>query len=208
MANLRNKRKFAAVLRGTPEITRNSQSRNTLDPEMAQEYVSQVSEVIEGRVTKKFSKGFSRTESRILGALSKLDEFLLNPQVLTISVAVPGISKKNNSRNWEPNGVCSPNDPCPEVMISSNQLGKLNNSEVEDYPHSCGAYCLDFSSFMRKSTARMPLTISHFFNVRKISTEKFFCREESENVENVSVKPSKLTSISIMRIQTCKISPS
>ena len=45
---------------------------------MAQEYVSQVSEEIDGRVTKKLSKEFIRTEAPILGALSKLDEFLLN----------------------------------------------------------------------------------------------------------------------------------
>ena len=79
MATLRNKKKLAAVSRETPENTRNSQSQNTLDPEMAQEYISQVSEEIEGRVTKKLSKEFSRTESRNLGPLSKLDEFLLNP---------------------------------------------------------------------------------------------------------------------------------
>ena len=44
MATLRNKRKLAAVSRETPENTRNSQSQNTLDPEIAQEYISQISE--------------------------------------------------------------------------------------------------------------------------------------------------------------------
>ena len=48
---------------------------------MAQEYIPQVSEEIQGRVTTKLSKEFSRTESGFLGALSKLHEFLLNPQV-------------------------------------------------------------------------------------------------------------------------------
>ena len=38
--------------------------------------------------TKKLSQEFSRTESRILGALSKLDEFLLNPQTRTLSGTV------------------------------------------------------------------------------------------------------------------------
>ena len=59
MATMRNKRKLAAVLRETPENTRNSQSQNTLDLEMAQKYISQVSEEIEGRVTKKNSAGRS-----------------------------------------------------------------------------------------------------------------------------------------------------
>ena len=89
MATLRNKRKLAAVSRETPESTRNERAPNVLDPELTQDYISQVSEEIEGRVTKKLSKEFSRTESRILGALSKLDEFLLNPQVRTCSVVAP-----------------------------------------------------------------------------------------------------------------------
>ena len=56
MATLKDKRKLAAVLRDSPENTRSSQSQNTLDPGMAQEYISQVSEEIEGRVTKKTLK--------------------------------------------------------------------------------------------------------------------------------------------------------
>ena len=43
--------------------------------------MTQVSEEIEGRVTKKLCKVFSGTESRILGALFRLDEFLLNPLI-------------------------------------------------------------------------------------------------------------------------------
>ena len=141
MATLRNKRKLAADSRETPENTRNSQSQNTLDPEMAQEYISQVSEGIEGRVTKKLSKEFSRAECRILGALSKLDDFLLNPQVRSCSVAVPGTSRNSNSGNREPNGDRYPNDPCPEALVSSHHSGNLNSSEVEFYPHRyCGLF--------------------------------------------------------------------
>ena len=102
MTTLRNKRKLATVLKETPENTRNSRSQNTLDPQLAQEYISQVFEEIEGRVTKKPPKEFSRTESRILGALSKLDEFLLKPQVRTCPVAVPGTSRNSDSENREP----------------------------------------------------------------------------------------------------------
>ena len=81
MATLRNKRKLAAVSKEEPESNRSSRVQNVLDPESAQVYISQDSEEIEGRVTKKLSKVFSKTESRILGGLSKLDELLLNPQV-------------------------------------------------------------------------------------------------------------------------------
>ena len=91
MATLTNKRKLAAVTRETQEEhPRNGQSRNTSVPRINEEYITQFSEEIEGRVTKKLSQEFSRAESRILGALSKLDEFLLNPQITTHSETVPG----------------------------------------------------------------------------------------------------------------------
>ena len=134
MATLRNKRKLAAVARETSESTRNSSSQNTIDPDLAQDYVSHVSEEIEEGVTKKLSKEFGRTESRIFGALSKLDKFLLSPQVRTCSVAVPGTSGNSNSENREPTGDCSIDDPYPEVIFSSNLSGKLNNPGMEDYP--------------------------------------------------------------------------
>ena len=73
MATLRNKRKIAAVSRKIPENRKNSPSKDTLDPRMAQEYVSQVHEESEGRVTTKLSKELSPTESRVLGALCKFD---------------------------------------------------------------------------------------------------------------------------------------
>ena len=103
---------------------------------MAQEYISQVSEEIESRITKKFSREFSRTESRILGALSKLDEFLLNPQVRTCSVAVPGTSSNNDSENREPTGDRSLGDPCPDVVFSTYQSSSLNNLGQEETHHS------------------------------------------------------------------------
>ena len=133
MATLRNKRKLAAVWRETSENTRNTQSRNTIDPEMAQEYISQVPEEIEGRVTKKLSKEFSRTETRTLGALSKLDDFLLNPKVRTCSVAVLGTSRNGNSESREPTGDRSLDE---FLRYSSHHSGNLNSPEVEDYPHT------------------------------------------------------------------------
>ena len=112
MATLRNKRKLAAVLRETPENTRNNQSQNT-----------------------QLSKEFSRTQSRILGALSKPDEFRLNPQVRTCSVAVPGTSRNRNLENWEPTGNRSLDDPCSEVRFSSHHSGNRSSPEVEEYSH-------------------------------------------------------------------------
>ena len=132
MATLRNKRKLAAVSRETPESTRSGRAQNILDPELTQDFISQVSEEIEGRVTKKLSKEFSRTESRILGALSKLDEFLLNPQVRICSVAVPGTSGSSNLENQGTNEHRPSDDPGPEVEFSSPHFG------AEADPHSIG----------------------------------------------------------------------
>ena len=86
-------------------------------------------------MTKKLSKEFSKTESRILGALSKLDEYLLNPQVRTCSVAVQGTSGNANSGNRETPGDRSSNDPYPEVGCFPHHSGQLNSPETETYPH-------------------------------------------------------------------------
>ena len=127
MATLRNKRKLAAVSRETPENTRNSPSKNTLDPGFAQQYISQVSEEIEGRVTQNFFKEFTRTKSHILDALSKLDEFLLNPQVRTCSISVPGTTRNNDSENREPTGDYSRGGPCPEAVFSTYHSSNLKD---------------------------------------------------------------------------------
>ena len=105
MATLRNKRKLAAVSRETPENTRKSHSRNTLAPGMTQEYICKVSEEIEGKVTEKLSNEFNWTESRVLDALSKLDELLLNPQVWTCSVIVPEHPGITNQKTGSPLGI-------------------------------------------------------------------------------------------------------
>ena len=111
--NIEEQKKLAAVSRETPKSTRNSRSQNTLDTGLAQEYISQVSEEIDGRLIKKLSKDFNRTKSCILVALSKIDEILLNPEVRTCYVAVPGTSRNNDSENREPTGDRSLGDPCP-----------------------------------------------------------------------------------------------
>ena len=138
MATLRNKRKLAAVSRETPEGSRSSRGQFVLDPELTQDYISQVSEEIEGRVTKKLSKEFSKTESRILGALSKLDEFLLNPQVRTCFIA-QGASRNANSESREIHGDRSSNDPYPEggILITTpdNSIAQRQNSTHMWWPN-------------------------------------------------------------------------
>ena len=135
MATLRNKRKLAAVSRETPEGSRSSRGQNILDPELTQDSISQVSEEIEGRIIKKRSKEFSKTESRILGALSKLDEFILNLQVRTCSIAVQGTSRNANSENRETHGDRSSDDTYPQVGYFPHHSGQLNSPETETNSH-------------------------------------------------------------------------
>ena len=122
MATLRNKRKLAAVTRETQEENpRNGQSRNTSVPRINEEYITQVSEEIEGRITKKLSQAFNRIESRISDALSKLDEFLSNQQIQTHSKTGPGTFRNTNVENRGTNEDDSQSDPHPEARIFHGQ---------------------------------------------------------------------------------------
>ena len=134
MATLRNKRKLAAVTREIQEENpRNGQSRNTSVPRINEEYITQLSEEIEGRVTRKLSQEFNRTESRILGALSRLDEFLLNKQVRTHSGTVPETFRNTNVDNQGTNEDDSQSDPHPEAGPFRSQT--TQNSVQEAGPH-------------------------------------------------------------------------
>ena len=131
MATLRNKRKLAAVTTETQEENpRNGQSRNTSVPRINEDYITQVFEEVEGRVTKKLSQKFSRTESRILGALSKLDEFLLNLPIRTHSGTVPGTFRNTNVENQGTNEDDSQSDPHPEAGLFRSQTTQNSGPEV------------------------------------------------------------------------------
>ena len=131
MATLRNKRTLADVTREIQEENpRNGQSRNTSVPRINEEYITQVSEEMEGRVTKKLSQEFSRTESRVLAALSKLDDFLLNPLIRTHSGTVPGTFRNTNVENQGTNEDDSQSDPHPEEGIFRSQITQNSGLEV------------------------------------------------------------------------------
>ena len=75
-------------------------AQNSSAPRSQEEYITQVSEEIEGRVTKRLSKEFSRTENRVLGALARLDDFLMDPLLPGRSGTTPEPSRNtlNTSR--------------------------------------------------------------------------------------------------------------
>ena len=86
----RNKKKLAALNKEKcEEHPRSNLAQNSIAPRLQEDYITQVSEEIEGRVTKRLSKEFSRTENRILGALARLDDFLMNSLFQGHSGATP-----------------------------------------------------------------------------------------------------------------------
>ena len=105
-----------------------------------QEYITQVFEEIEGKVTKKLSQKFSRTESRILGALSQLDEFLSNPHIRTHSGTVPGTFRNTNVEMQGTNEDDSQSDPHPEAGVFRSQTTQNSGPEVgHDSSDTAGA---------------------------------------------------------------------
>ena len=66
-----------------------------------------------------------------MGVLSKLDEFLLKPQVRTCSVAAPATSRNINSENEKPTGDRFLNAPCLGVVFSACHNSNIKDSEQE-----------------------------------------------------------------------------
>ena len=76
----RNIRKLAALNKeNCEEHPRSNLAQNSNVPRSQEDYTTQVSEEIEGRVSKNLSKEFSRKKNLILNALARLDEVLMNP---------------------------------------------------------------------------------------------------------------------------------
>ena len=122
--------------------TRNSQSQNTFVPGITEEYITQVSEEIENRVTKKLSQEFSRTDSRILGALFKLDEFLLNSHVPTLSGTVPGTSRYTDLEKRKPTGDRSRSNPHLEVELTTRRTSNSSDSDPEQTSYTSKPFVL------------------------------------------------------------------
>ena len=90
MATLRNKRKLAALNKDKwEELPRRNLAQISDVPRSQKNYITQVSEEIEVRIIKKLSQEFSGTENRIVGALTPLDDFLMNPLIQGRSGDVP-----------------------------------------------------------------------------------------------------------------------
>ena len=129
----RNKRKLAALNKeNCEEHPRINLAQNSSAPRSQEDYITQVSEEIEGRVTKRLSKEFSRTENRILGALARLDDFLMNPLPPGGSGTTPEPTRNASGINQETNEDDSQNDPHPEASFFHGQR-EQNSGTVRDY---------------------------------------------------------------------------
>ena len=96
----RNKRKIPALNKeNCEEHPRSNFAQNSNVPRSQEDCITQVSEEIEGRVTKKLSQEFSRTENSVLGALARLDDFLMNPLLQGCSGTIPETSRNVFSIN-------------------------------------------------------------------------------------------------------------
>ena len=100
---------------------------------MNEEHITQVSEEIEDRVTKKLSQRYSSTESRILDALSRLDEFLVNQQIRTHSGTVAETFRNTNVDNQGTNDDDSQSDPHPEAGLFRSQTTQNSGPELGPY---------------------------------------------------------------------------
>ena len=119
----RNKRKLAALNKeNCEEHPRSNLAQNSNAPRSQEDYIARVSEEIEGRVTKKLSQEFSRTENRILGALARFDNFHMNPLLQGHSGITPETSRNVFSVNQGTNEDDSQSNPHPEAgLLTSGQ---------------------------------------------------------------------------------------
>ena len=129
----RNKKKLAALIKeNCEEHPRSNLAQNSNAPRSQEDYITQVSEKIEGRLTKRLSKQFSRTENRILGALARLDDFLMNPLLQGHSGITPELSRNALSTSQGTNEDDSQNDLHPKASLFHGQM--TQNSGPEESP--------------------------------------------------------------------------
>ena len=164
MATL-NKRKLAAVNKeDCEEHPRSNLAQISNAPRSQEDYITQVSEEIEGRVKKRLSKEFSRTENRILGTLARLDDFLMNPLLQGHSGTTPEPSRNALSTNHGTNKDDSQNDPHPEAGLFHGQMTQ-NSGPERDYVRVTGVgeqigICHDMTGIQEEVTYCSPSTSS------------------------------------------------
>ena len=105
-------------------------AQNSNVPRSQEDYITGISEQNEGRVKKKLSQEFSGTENRFLGALSCLDNFLMNPLIQGYCGTTPETPRNAYGLNQRTNEEKSQSDPHPEAGLFQSQT--TQNSGPED----------------------------------------------------------------------------
>ena len=124
MATLRKKKFLAALNKEIcEEFPRSNMVQNSNVPRSQEDYITQVSEENEGKVTEKLSQKFRRMENRILGALARLDDFLMNPLIQHHSGYAFGTNHGTNNDD-------SQSDPRPEAGIFRSQITQNSGAAV------------------------------------------------------------------------------
>ena len=137
MATFRNTKKLGDLIKEKcEEHPRSNLAQNSNVPRSQEDYITHVSEEIEGRVTKETSQKFSITENRILGALARLDDFLMNPLIQALSGTAPETSRNAFSTTQGTKEDDAQSDSNPEAGIFINQT--TQNSGPEDRHDSIG----------------------------------------------------------------------
>ena len=127
----RNEGKLTTLSReNCGEHPRSNLAQNSSVPRSQEDYITEVSEEIEGRVTEKLSQELSRTENRILGALARHDDSLMNPLIQGHAGTAPEMSRNVFNVNQGTNEDDSQRNPHPEAGLFNNQ--KTQNSGPED----------------------------------------------------------------------------
>ena len=94
------------------------------------DFITQVFREIQAKSTKMLSKEFSRTESRILGALSGLDGFIPSPLIQGHSGTAPNTPRDELGISQGTNEDDSQSDHHPEASVSQSQ--STRNSGPDD----------------------------------------------------------------------------
>ena len=125
-----NKRKLAASKEeNCEEHPRSNLAKDSNVPRSQEDYIAEVSEEIEARVTMKLSQKFSRTENCRRGALARLDDFLMNPLIQGYSGTAPETSRNTFSARQRTNEDDSQSNPHPEAGLFINQTTQNSSPE-------------------------------------------------------------------------------
>ena len=142
--NFQKQEEMAALIKeNCVEHTRRNFAENSAVPRSIEDYITQIFEEIEGRVLNRLSQKFSRTKNRILGALSRLDDFVMNPLSQRHSGTAPKTSVNVFSTNQGTNEDDSHRIFHPEADIFRKQTTR--NSSPEEAHDSSGDYRRFFS---------------------------------------------------------------